>query len=106
MNPIEAYKGATKTLHCTRLDENGTPVSLSGVTISARLYRYKDPDTTVADLTIVKQEVGAVDVGEFTITLTAADSVLMSRGSYLCQIKYLYGTNTTDLLDPFEWRIL
>jgi hypothetical protein len=105
MSPIDSYKGATKTLYCTRLNENGVPQTLDGATVQARLYRFKDPDTTIQDLDVVIRQVGPANLGEFTISITAANSNTLSRGSYLCQIRYIYA-GTTDILDPFEWRIL
>jgi hypothetical protein len=79
---LKFKRGDTITILGVRTDADGATVDLSGVTISCEM---KQNQTTQAVTTAI---VGGGTAGDFRLSLSAAASLNLAVGDWLCDVKF------------------
>ena len=74
--------GDTLEIDCVRKDDSGVAVSLDDISVKSQMRRSEDP---LVDLTVT-----IIDSpnGEFQLSLTAAQTDVLTPGNYSCDIQF------------------
>lgn len=85
---MAVYQGTTWVRHLHLKDEDGVAVNINGWTFRAHIRDNADDTTELLELTTAGGGFAVVDPenGEFTMTITAAQSVLLPEGTMVFDI--------------------
>ena len=107
MSSVSVYRGTTKQINISLVDENGNALDLTNATVTLQLAA--DRNTPTADLAAAWSMtiVGDPTNGSVRRDLAPADTANLAAGTYEAQVKAVYADGTvwrTNL--PFTFNVL